>query len=486
MLEHLSRLFRQSVVYGLSETISRGTGFVLIVLYTAILTPEEIGVRTLLYFASGILGLFYTFGLDNAFLRYFMDESQISEKKAIFTTAHLFTLICGFIFVISSFLFGGFISEIITESNSYTYLTNLLFIILILDTLVIYPSLVLRAENKLMYYSMVSLLRFVLFIFLNIIFLWVFKRGLAGVFEANLIVVAVVFLFLIPVYKNYLSLNFSGKILRKMLIFGIPTIFTLLGMRVIDYSDRRIIQYFWDTALVGQYHVAYTFGMVGIMVFVNSFRTAWQPFFLSIKGKPEATQVFAKVATYYALFISFIFLGLTLYRSEIFTLFVRNRENFDLSYSGLIPYVAFSYVIYGFYLILLPGVFLKDKTVFMGVSTIAGAILNLALNFILVPSIGLYGAAYATIAAYLLMVAILFVASQHLMKIQYEFKRIGIVFCYTAIPLLLAWFFVPSNIFLEIFYKFFLCLIPVFLYFKTGFLDTEEKAFLVNKIRRFF
>ena len=73
MFAHLSRLFKHSLVYGMTETISRGTGFVLVFIYARLLDDSDIGIRTLVYGASSFIALFYTLGLDNAFLRYFMD-----------------------------------------------------------------------------------------------------------------------------------------------------------------------------------------------------------------------------------------------------------------------------------------------------------------------------------------------------------------------------------------------------------------------------
>ena len=280
MFAHMSRLFKHSVVYGISETISRGTGFILMFIYVRILADSQIGIRTLLYFASALLGLFYTLGLDNAFLRYFMDEDYKDKRSKIFSTTVCFTVLIGLLFVVASVFFGKSISILITESDSYVYLIRLLFIILILDTIVIYPSLVLRAENRFQYYSLISIARFFLFILLNLVLVWYLDRGVNGVFEANLIVVLLIFFFLLPVYGKYFSGQISFTILKRMLFFGVPTIFTIFAMRIIDLSDRRIIQYFFDESKVGQYSYAYTLGMVGIMVFVNSFRTAWQPFFL--------------------------------------------------------------------------------------------------------------------------------------------------------------------------------------------------------------
>ncbi|MFC1561155.1 hypothetical protein ACFL4V_01615, partial [Candidatus Latescibacterota bacterium] len=95
---HLSRLFKHSVVYGLSETISRGTGFVLIFIYIIVISKGEIGIRTALYAASAFLTLFYTFGLDNAFLRYFMDDDYENKKDIILSTSLYFTALIGLLF----------------------------------------------------------------------------------------------------------------------------------------------------------------------------------------------------------------------------------------------------------------------------------------------------------------------------------------------------------------------------------------------------
>ena len=324
MFAHLRRLFHHSVVYGLAETVSRGIGFVLVFIYARVLTDTDLGIRTALYGASALLSLFYTLGLDNAFLRYFMDRSLSASRKEIFSTSVVFSFAAGCLSLAISGLFPAGISALLTKSGEYSGLVQLLFVIMIFDTLTIYPTLVLRAESRLWYYSVIALLRFTLFIALNILLVWFMDRGLRGVFEANLITVSILFVALLPVYRQYFRKTLSIPMLRKLMAFGIPTIFTLLSMRVIDISDRYIILYkLGDTgaSFLGGYTVAYTLGMVGIMVFVHSFRTAWQPFFLSVQHEKDAGAIFSRVATYYTMFIGLVFLGMTLFRREIMTLY---------------------------------------------------------------------------------------------------------------------------------------------------------------------
>ena len=65
---------------------------------------------------------------------------------------------------------------------------------------------------------------------------------------------------------------------------------------------------------------------------------------------------------------------------EIFSIYA--NPEYSISLADIIPYVAFSYVLYGFYIIMLPGVFFREKTIFLPLATFAGAVLNVILNIL--------------------------------------------------------------------------------------------------------
>ena len=486
MFEHLQRLIKHSAVYGMTETVSRGIGFVLVFIYARLLTDTEIGIRSSIYSTAALLGIVYTLGLDNAFLRYYMDEEFENKKEEVFSTAFYFSTFIGVFFLAAAMLYSEPLSFLLTKSSSFEYITRLIFIILIFDTIVIYPTLILRAENRLVYFSLIALARFILFIFMNLTLVWMIGRGLKGVFEANFIVVILLSILLLPVYRNYLRLRISPFILKRMLIFGIPTIFTVLCMRVIDFSDRFVILYLLGekgAAELGGYSVAYTLGMVGIMVFVNSFRLAWQPFFLSHKNNPDAGNLFSRVATYYSIFIGFVFLGITLFRREIFALYA--SKNFKLSLSEIVPFVSCAYIFFGFYIIMLAGIFIREKTKVLPLVTFTGAALNLGLNFIFVPVFGVIGAAYTTVIAYVSMVIFMYIISRRVYRVHYEFKRLGVVFVLTGFPILLSCIFQPDGNVIWFFYRCILCMIPVAVYLFSGFLFPEERKLLRRLFHRY-
>lgn len=483
MFAHLRRLFHHSVVYGLAETVSRGIGFVLVFIYARVLTETDLGIRTAIYGASAVLSLFYTFGLDNAFLRYFMDRDLADRKRETFSTAVLFSLAAGCLFLLAAGAFPGRISGILTKSGGYADLVILLFIIMIFDSLTTYPTLVLRAESRLWYYSAVAFLRFALFIGLNILFVWIMRRGLRGVFEANLITVALLLIALAPVYRQYFRVVMSREMLKRLLAFGVPTIFTLLSMRVIDISDRYVILYLLgDTGAsqLGGYTVAYTLGMVGIMVFVHSFRIAWQPFFLSVQHEKDAGAIFSRVATYYTMFIGTVFLGITLFRREIVMLYA---PDYPIRLAGIVPFVSIAYVFFGFYIIMVAGIYIHEKTRYLPVVTTIAAVLNVGLNFIFVPRYGIAGAAYTTVIAYVVMVAIMYFISGSVYRVEYDLARIAGVFLFVAAPIAVSFLWSPGGAIAGVLYH-----AALFLLAAGGItawlLDGEERAGIMRLIRR--
>lgn len=469
------------MVYGLAETISRSTGSILIIIYTRFLSEGEMGTRALLYGTAALIGLFYTMGLDNAFLRYFMDREYEKRKDEILSTALLFTTFMGLAFLAAAFMFDGTISLWATKSESNQYLVRLLFLIMVFDSVVIYPTLILRAEGNTGYYSFIAFARFVLFIVLNVLFVGVWKRGLDGIFEANLAVVIIVSFLLYPVFRDNLGKHISRPVLKLLLIFGTPTIFTLLAMRIVDRSALFLLAYLMGekgAAAAGAYSVAYATGVAGVMVFVNSFRLAWQPFFLSVKEDPGARAMFSRIATYYAMFIGMVFLGIALFREEIFRILAPPK--WSLYYAGLLPLGAVACILFGFYLIMNAGVFIREKTKFLPAATVVAAVINIGLNFLFIPLFGVYGAAYTSIVAYIAMVAVLYFISRRIYRVDYELGRLTVVLLATAIPAVVPELVMPERYLAGFLFRGALLLIPPVVYLAGGFLHPDERRVLLK------
>ena len=203
------------------------------------------------------------------------------------------------------------------------------------------------------------------------------------------------------------------------------------------------------------------------------FQYAWQPFFLTVKDSPDAKTMFSKVATYYAVFIGMVFLVVTLFREEIFVLYTSGKS--QVTFAGIIPFVALAYILYGFYFIMLAGVFIRKKTIFLPLAPITGAALNVGFNFIFIPKYGIFGAAYTTIIAYLAMVVIVFVISRKIYHVRYEYKRLAGVFIITGGLIALSLGIDVTSGITGFIFRGMLCMIPPVIYWFGGFLTQAER-----------
>ncbi|MBC6952469.1 hypothetical protein DWB58_31550, partial [candidate division KSB1 bacterium] len=87
MFASIRRLTQHSIVYGLGHMLARSLGFLLIPLHTNVLASEVYGVASLLFSSIAVMMTVYGFGIDSAFLRYYIIEKHVAERRRIFSTA---------------------------------------------------------------------------------------------------------------------------------------------------------------------------------------------------------------------------------------------------------------------------------------------------------------------------------------------------------------------------------------------------------------
>jgi O-antigen/teichoic acid export membrane protein len=427
MFSSLKRLVKQSLVYGIGYSLTRFIGFLLLPLYTNCLPTEEYGVAALVFTFLAISNVIFTLGLNTAFLRFFVLADTKEEKKTIFSTVYLSTIFTTVLFAALLFIFSPHLSRLIINQARFSGLIRLSSGILLFDTFSIFPLLILRGEQQSGKFIKISLANVITSFTLNILFIVHLNWGVEAIFRANLIASAVTFLLLSPIIRRYFNLSFSGKIYKELLKFGLPYIPATLSVTLMDLIDRILLGKLTDTGTVGIYNAGYKLGMIMALV-VSGFRFAWHPFFLSISKREEAKEVFSKVLTYFLLLTGFIFLAVSFFIDDIvrfrifgFTVFGPNYWNA----TQIVPLILISYAFYGIYVNFLVGIYLKKKTQYLPFITGLGAIVNIIGNLLLIPRLGMMGAAYSTLGAYLLMTSLLYFFSQLHYPIRYEWGRLA-------------------------------------------------------------
>lgn len=426
MLQSLKRLTKHSLVYGVGHIVSRFIGFLLMPIHTNIFPPEVYRTPTLLFSALAIMNVVFTYGIDTAFLRFFILEETREAKQKIFSTVFYTIMTTSLFFSIILLIFPGSFSNIIFKSTDYTILIKLASGILFTDALSLIPFLILRAEEKSAHFVIVRTVNIILNLGLNILFIAVMRKGITYIFVANLIASTAALLMLAPVIFHWLRMKFSRQSLLELLRFGLPYIPSVLSVIIMDkignfYLDRMV-----GEKLTGIFSAGCKLGMFMALV-VSAFRFAWHPFFLSLSKQDNAKEIFARVMTYFLMITGFFFLLVSFFIKEIVQIKLFGFGLIGAEYTAgivIVPIIMLAYIAYGVYTHFIIGVFLKSKSLYVPLVTGLGGITSLAANYFLIPHLKIIGAAWAVALSYVVMATAMYFVNRRLYPIAYETGRI--------------------------------------------------------------
>jgi O-antigen/teichoic acid export membrane protein len=374
---------------------------------------------------GGILGIIFVMGLGSAlFMSYFHYEDE-ENRKTVVSTALIFLTATSLCFTLVLMAAAGIFSSLFFHSTQYTFYFQIAFLTLFFDTAIIIPLSIFRAREESKRYVMVSLVRLLMSVGLNIYFIVVLEKGVLGILVSGLITAGLLYAFLIPGIIKETKFRFSIADLKEMLSFGLPLVPGGLGTWILTVSDRYFLLFLSTSAELGLYSLGYKFGLVIQGLIVGPFTLAWGPFFWSTAKEENAKEVYSSVLTYFVLVAMFVALALSVLSKEV--LMIMATPPFYAAYK-VIPLIALSYVLYGCYFVLAAGFNLTKKTKYVPFIVGVGAIMNLGLNFLLIPSYGMMGAAMATLISYSMLPMGSYLVSRRFYPIKYEWGRISKIF----------------------------------------------------------
>jgi len=399
-----------------------------------IFSTYEFGVYSNIYAYIAFLNIVYIYGMDAAFLKY-KSVSEFSEEKKVFSTPYIFVTITTLVFSLIILLLKVPLSDGMSVPFQYSYLLNYVILILIFDTLALVPFSNLRLQRKAGKFALIKTLNILINLGLNIYLIIVLDYGIEGIFISNTIASAFSFVALLPEIVKYFIPKIDFDLLKKMLKFGIPYLPASIAATIVQVIDRPILVRLAGESALGIYQANYKLGIF-MMLFVQMFQYAWQPFFLNNAKDENAKRLFSKILTIYVIASSLILVILSLFISDFAKIEIYGGRTIIgqefLSGLYIVPVVLLAYVFHGMYVNFQAGIYIEEKTKYFPLVTGAGALINIVVNILLIPSIGIMGAAVATLTSYFVMASGLFIVAQKFYKIEYEFLKIGTIFLLVA------------------------------------------------------
>jgi len=458
MLQQIKRLGTETAIYGMGTIAGRFLNFILVPFYTNVLAPAEYGIVAYLYSLIAFINILYWYGMEAAYFK-FATETRgpagsvpgaapgVARPSAdFFSTPFIAMIGTSLVFSLTIVLFRSSIASLAGVPPEHESLVTYTAGILFLDAVVVIPFAFLRLARMAKMFTWVKFLNILTNVLLNIVLLVKYRAGVEGIFISAIVASGVSLLMLAPVIAGEFRARFDGKLLGAMLRFCLPTVPAGLALMALQVVDRPILRALTDDATVGIYQANYRLGIF-MMIAVSVYDYAWRPFFFSHASDPDAKKMFARVMTYVVLALSVIFFGFTFFIPDVVRLEFGGHHFIDPRYwegLGIVPVVMMGYLFLGISTNLSAGIYIRKKTSYLPLVNITGAVMNVALNFLLIPKFGIAGAAWATLLAYLLMAVVLYVVAEKVYPVRYEKDRLWKIFDVAAL-ILVAYHFLPPD-----------------------------------------
>jgi O-antigen/teichoic acid export membrane protein len=418
--QKIRELSKNLAIYGLGDAGIQAVNFLLLPIYVQYLSKFDYGVLALLASVEAVTKLFFRWGVDGSFMRFWYECEDEDARQRLSSTLFFFLLALNGALLVLATVASPFLSERLLGAPGYTLALQLVLLNTFAIGFTFIPFHVLRMEKRAREFTALTFARSAGTLVLRIVLVVGLHLSIMGVIVADLIVTAIIIAVMLRSFAALIRPVFSTSVLRSALAFGLPRVPHGFALQVMAVGDRFVLGRYRPLEDIGLYSMGVSFGLIP-KIALGAFEYAWAPFYYATAREPDARRVFSAVTTYGVAALALMTAGLSAIARDLLDIVTRGQF---VGASGVVGWTAVGVFFYGIYLLTSIGLNITRQTQYYPVSTAAGAASNIGLNFFLIPRYGIIGAAWANAAAYALQAAIAFGLSQRLYPVRYEHGRL--------------------------------------------------------------
>lgn len=434
----LRGLARGSAIYAAGNVLARLGGFILLPIYLQLMTRQQYGLVALVTAIVGLLNIVCRLGLDGALMRLHFDTDD-AHRPGLYRTLMVATLaISGAFLLLVGLLVGPFFETIFFGVQFVPYGLMALAVTFVGSADYV-PSILYRATQQPERFFLFNLGSFVLASTLSLA-LVLLDFGAFGVLLGQLIAGAIVLVVVVIIAMRPAGPRWHTPSIEPALRFGVPLVPHQISMWILRLSDRWLLGLLLAVptgerlAAIGAYSVGYQLGSL-VAIVGMSFNAAWTPYFYRIADEPQGPNIYREILTLTTAAFLWMALGLAATSGEVIAVIA--RPGYAVA-AQVLPVVAFACVLQGVYTMLVGPIFLRRRTALLPALTVASAAANVLINIILIPRIGVMGAAWATLTAYALFASLTFLVARRIYPVRLDYLRLAAVAVICLIGALVA------------------------------------------------
>ncbi|MTB34732.1 lipopolysaccharide biosynthesis protein [Streptococcus uberis] len=462
-----NKLIKSGFIYTIGIVLVQGLAFITLPVYTRMMSQVSFGQFSLYMSWVSIISIIIGFqtngSLSVAKLKF---EDRFDEYSAhALSVSNLFFIS---IFIISVF----FINNLSVLLGFSKQVTVILLFQSYFHFIVNFFSQYFIQYQKTIASLILSFFTSVMSVILSIILLNILDNDFLSRMIGLVIPYSLATIFcIIVIYKNGKSL-INKNYLYFTISVSFPLIFHSLGNQILNQLDRVMIGKFLTVKDVALYSFGYSLGLI-IQVVLMSLNTVWVPwFFESRKNKLSNLKLVIQVYLKIGLFLTIAYLTVS---SEVINLMGGIEYSASIYFT---PMIILSYFFVFLYTFPVNVQFYYANTKYIPIGTIIAAVVNFLLNFLLIPVMGIYGSAIATVISYL----ILLVLHHFISKIKYNYDDVSVKSYLTLSTIAIIYTLFVTKFANEIFIRYITGII-LLIYFYLSNKNTINN-FLINRRRK--
>lgn len=467
------RLFIENfLVYGLGSVISKIVPLIMLPIVTRLIP------NTFFYGLNDISNIIISFGtaiavmgMYDAMFRLFFEKEDEEYKKDICSSAFCFNVVVAIIIFIIMILFSKVFSKVFYGSIEYTNLFMISALSVLIgstNTIISAPT---RMNNKrkifLITNTLAPIISYSISIPLLIKHMYVIALPIAGLISSTLMLV----IFYILNHEWFSIRRFNFTYVRELLKIGLPLMPNFLVYWIFNSADRIMIGSMIGNDYVGIYGIGARIAQVSQFIYM-AFAGGWQYFAFSTMNDSDQVEVTSNIFEYLGV-ISF---GATI----VFTLFgevIFNKLFVGDYLKGLIviPYLFLSPLLLMLFQIACNQFLIIKKTWPNLIILSIGALINLISNYVLIPVIGIEGAAIGTLLGYIfsVIICVILLKKIKLINVSLRLKKCCLI---SSMYFILWRLFFKSDYMINCFFALAMVMIYIYMY-------KREINYLIKKIK---
>lgn len=435
----IGRLLKDSAVYGLAGMLVRGIQIVLIPVYTRFLSPEEYGAMDYLLVFAALANLTVALEISQGVARQFADTLEPAQRRLYASTALWFTVAAFGLFSVVALLFAAPLTQLLLDAQAWKSAFMVAVVAISVNAIFWLLQDLLRWQFKAWGYVVASAVFTLVTAGVGVYLVVVPQLGIAGIFYGQIAGatagIAASWLFARELY----GFSFIWNKCREMLRYSLPLVVSGIAVFANLYIDRIAIKELMGLSEVGLYGIGFRFASV-VSLLLLGFQSALTPLIYQNHKQAETPVELARIFRYYLAAALPLILLIGLYARELLWLFT--TEQYYAAWQ-VMPVLAAGILLANLY-IFAPGLFLSKKTGHVAGINVAAALLNLALNLVLIPLLGIVGAALATTISALGAICLYMGFSQRLYPVPHDWRRI-MAGCAISGIIVFASLYVPAG-----------------------------------------